>query len=186
MNLPLARLVFLAAGLYHLGVDPPRAVRTGMRTSSRSVMATDTTERIVQAPVRIGLEATDDEAAIRETAEALRGSSGILEFDAFVDAVLRRQRVEPPLLGHGIALPHARTEAVRDIVTAFGVARHDVPFGPDRTPVRLVVLVGTPPGRASEYLAWVADLVQRFRDARVRDALAAAPDAEAFVRVLAG
>ncbi|MCA8959941.1 MAG: PTS sugar transporter subunit IIA [Planctomycetes bacterium] len=146
----------------------------------------DSRDRMLQARVRLDLGSTEENDAIREVADTLRDHPGVADFTTFVDAVLERQSVDPPLLGHGIALPHARTHAVTEIVTAFGVSPKDIPFGPDATPVRFVVLIGTPPNRASEYLAWVAALVRRLADADVRDALLDSDDPRRFLETLAG
>ena len=70
------------------------------------------------APITLDLEAAGEEQAIRAVADLLAGKDGIRDQAAFVGAVLERQKINPPLLGSGIALPHARTAAVSEIVFA--------------------------------------------------------------------
>ncbi|MGE3164651.1 MAG: PTS sugar transporter subunit IIA [Planctomycetota bacterium] len=145
----------------------------------------DQRERILRAGVRLRLSATGETEAIRELAESLREEPDVIDFDGFVAAVLKRQQIDPPVLGEGIAMPHARTECVRSIVTAFGIADTPIPFGPGRTPVQFLVLIGTPPNRASEYLAWVSGLVRRLARPDVRAALLVSATPADCLRTLA-
>jgi fructose PTS system EIIA component len=136
------------------------------------------------SPVTLGLEATGEEQAIRAVAALLDGKTGIRDHEAFIHAVLERQKINPPLLGSGIALPHARTAAVSEIV--FAAARCQTPVDFSGTPVSLVFLFGVPPNRIAEYLAITAALARRLRDPRVVADLMAAPDEVSFRSILEG
>ena len=134
------------------------------------------------APVTLDLEAVGEEQAIRAVAGLLEGKAGIRDEAAFIGAVLERQKINPPLLGNGIALPHARTGAVSEIV--FAVARCRAPVDFSGTAVSLVFLFGVPPERIAEYLAMTAALARRLRDPRVVADLMAAPDEASFRSIL--
>ena len=136
------------------------------------------------APITLDLEAAGEEQAIRAVADLLAGKDGIRDQAAFVGAVLERQKINPPLLGSGIALPHARTAAVSEIV--FAAARGRTPVHFSGTPVSLVFLFGVPPERIAEYLAMTAALARRLRDPRVVADLMAAPDEISFRSILEG
>ncbi len=142
-------------------------------------------ELIFAAPPLLDFMAGDEHEAIRRTAELLALDSGITNFGGFVDAVLDRQRIDPPLLGNGVALPHARTVLARDIVCVAARCASPVPFGPEATPVQLIFLLGVPPHRINEYLGLTASLVQRLRDPKTLDALLAVNTAEEFTALLA-
>lgn len=136
------------------------------------------------APLSLDLDVSDESGAIVATAELLRGHPDILDHASFVEAILERQKINPPLLGNGIALPHARTSKVKEI--AFAVARcaRPVPFGDQAVPVRLIFLYGIPPHRVAEHLATVAALARRLRDRNVIDGLLAAADPATFFTLL--
>ncbi len=129
--------------------------------------------------------ATCENDAVRRTAELLALESGISNFGGFVDAVFERQREDPPLLGNGVALPHARTVLANDIVCVAGRSAQAVPFGPELAPVRLVFLLGIPPQKVSEYLTLVAALAKRLRNPEILDGLMNAASPEEFARLLA-
>ena len=136
------------------------------------------------APVTLDLETAGEEQAIRALAGLLAGNAGIRDQAAFIGAVLERQKINPPLLGSGIALPHARTGAVSEIVFAAARCREPVDFS--GTAVSLVFLFGVPPDRIAEYLAMTAALARRLRDPRVVADLLAAPDEVSFRAILEG
>jgi len=136
------------------------------------------------APITLDLEAAGEEQAIRRVADLLAGNAGIRDHRAFVDAVLERQKINPPLLGNGIALPHARTGAVSEIVFAAARCREPVDFS--GTAVSLMFLFGVPPDRIAEYLAMTAALARRLRDPQVVADLMAAPDEASFRAILEG
>lgn len=136
------------------------------------------------SPLILDLQASSEEEAIKAAVGMLTDSRDVTDFDQFREAIFERQKVNPPLLGRGIALPHARTHAVKNIVFAI-VRLHDVvSFGPDAIPVRLMFLFGTPPQKIGEYLALTAQLVKCLRSAQTVESLLSASSAEEFLNYL--
>lgn len=136
------------------------------------------------APLVLDFEASSESEAISTLVARLAGDPRILQPQRFLEAVFERQKINPPLLGNGIALPHARCSAVSDIVMAVGRLASPVMFG--ETAIRLILLIGVPPHRISEYLAMTASLARRLRSQDVVARLLSAPDEEAFRAELAG
>lgn len=132
----------------------------------------------------LGLAAASEHEAILATTALLKGQPLITDFSAYVDAVLERQKINPPLLGNGIALPHARTPVVKEIVFAAARLAAPVSFGHEEKPVQLVFLFGVPPQRISEYLAATAALVRRLCEPGTVAGLLEAPDEAAFLERL--
>lgn len=137
------------------------------------------------APIILDLEAPDERSAILAVAELLKGHSDVTDHEAFTAAVLERQKINPPLLGNGIAMPHARTPMVKEVVFAVARCRKSIPFGEHDAPVQLIFLYGIPPHRVSEHLATTAALARRLRDPAVVAALLEADDATDFFAKLA-
>jgi len=136
------------------------------------------------APLTLDLDVSGEFDAIVAVAESLREHPDILDHSAFVEAILERQNINPPLLGSGIALPHARTPKVKEIVFAVARCAQPVPFGDEAIPVRLIFLYGIPPHRVAEHLATIAALARKLRNQAVVDGLLAAPDPAAFFTLL--
>jgi mannitol/fructose-specific phosphotransferase system IIA component (Ntr-type) len=130
--------------------------------------------------VKLDLQTAEQEAAIREVAGLLRGHPEMADFQRFCDEVLDREKISSTAAGGGVAFPHARTDAVRSIVMAVGRTRAEIPFGPDGTGVRFVVVLGVPKPMVHEYLGIAGRLARLFRDAGQRERLLEAGSAEEF------
>ncbi|MBK1884511.1 PTS sugar transporter subunit IIA [Luteolibacter pohnpeiensis] len=138
----------------------------------------------LSCPPLLDIQATDEMEAIRMTAGLLAANPLVTDSTAFLDAVLERQRINPPLLGKQIALPHARTPAVKDMVFAAARSLTPIPFGEQQEPVQLIFMFGVPPHKISEYLAAMAGLVRRLKSPGVIDSLLSTESADDFSELL--
>ncbi len=132
------------------------------------------------APILLWVEDSSEDDVLKRMIRSLAGRAGILDLQDLERAVLERQKLQPPLLGNGVALPHARTPAVTEMVLAIGRCLESVPFGPDKVPVRLVFLYGVPAQCIGGYLNAVAHLTRLLKTPGTLDALLAAPDEASF------
>lgn len=123
-------------------------------------------------------------AALNEVAKQLEGHPDVLNFQGFYNELLARERLDTTCLGNEIALPHARTEHVQQIVIAVGRSETGVTFENGNQTVRLMFVIGTPKSNPGSYLQVVSSLCRIFKDSTTREALVQAPNAEAFVRIL--
>lgn len=128
----------------------------------------------------LDLMVLNENEAITATAQLLNEAGKLADFPGFLAAVLERQKINPPILGELIALPHARTHLVGEILFAAARCAKPVPFGPYGKPVQLIFLFGVPPHCVSEYLAVTAALVRCLRKPGATDGLLAATTANEF------
>ena len=135
-------------------------------------------------PVLLGLEDTSENDVIGRMIDMLAGKNDVRDPRELQRAVLERQKLQTPLLGSGIALPHARTDAVANMVMAIARCKEPVPFGPDKVPIRLVFLYGIPSHSISRYLASVARLTRVLKNPTTIESLLAAPDEAGFLKLL--
>ena len=135
-------------------------------------------------PLLLWMEESTEGEVIKRMIQSLAGRAGVRDLKGLERAVLERQKLLPPLLGNGVALPHARTAAVTEIVLAIGRIKEPVPFGPDKVPVSLVFLYGVPTQCIGEYLAAVARLTRLLKTPGMLDALLTAPDEESFRQLM--
>jgi len=136
------------------------------------------------APVVLELEASTEEGVIQEMIRMLADRSEVTDLKALEQAVLERQKLQPPLLGNGVALPHARTPVVTEMVMAIARCRDPVPIGPEKVPIRLIFLYGVPAHCIGEYLTAVARLTRLLRKPGILAALLAAEDEASFRELL--
>ena len=86
-------------------------------------------ERLKEECCIMELAASDKEATIKEMIACLASSGGVLNEDKFVKDVLSRESLGSTGIGHTIALPHARTDAVEGFVIGFGRSKVGIDFG---------------------------------------------------------
>ncbi len=136
------------------------------------------------ARIVLAVQSTKRTTALNEVARQLDGHPLVTNYAGFYQELLARDRLDTTCLGNEIALPHARTEHVGDLVLAIGRSRAGVSFEKDKQIVRLLFVLGTPKSNPMGYLQVVSTLCKIFKDPANREALLAAETPEAFVEVL--
>ncbi len=132
--------------------------------------------------VTLELKSRDKDQAIRELAETLRESADMSDFETYVRDVFEREKQASTGIGRGAAIPHARTDAVKDFVVAVGRAPEGIDFGSiDGKPVRVIILMGTPKAKVKTYLKLLAHLSHLIKTNGFLDGLISAADAAAVV-----
>lgn len=126
----------------------------------------------VEGTVVSELHQTEKYRAIHELiarAPVFKNVDDILEFES---AVVNRERSISTGLGHGVAMAHGKSRAVRNFFIALGRSRAGIDFDtPDGLPVHFLFLVATPPDYQDEYLSAVSALSGLLRDSDFRDKL---------------
>ena len=111
--------------------------------------------------VKLALAATTREAAILETANLLKSSPEVLDWESLYEGLLQ---AAPTLTEQGsdfaICLPHARTEAVHTMVMSIGRSPAGIVFPDCAQPVRYIFCIGVPRALASDYLRIVGLLAR--------------------------
>jgi len=136
--------------------------------------------------INLNVQARQKTAALREVASLLLQNKSVTNFDAFFHEILERERISNTALGHDVAIPHARTEQCTEILIAIGRNMEGIDFeSRENGPVRLIFLIGTPKQMVTEYLRVVGNLARLLRRDDIRGQLLQAPDANAFIRIIA-
>ncbi|MFG3118640.1 fructose-specific PTS transporter subunit EIIC [Streptomyces sp. NPDC048197] len=141
---------------------------------------------LTEETVKTELTADNKEAAIREMAELVAGTGRVTDVAELVRVALVREAQGTTGLGEEIAVPHAKTDAVRAPVVGFARSAEGIDWGSlDGTPARLVFLIAVPEAAAGdEHLRILALLSRKLMDADFRARLQEAADTEALLGVL--
>lgn len=134
-------------------------------------------------PSRINLHVRSAQRgpAIKETAGQLDGHPQVTNYLGFYRELLKRERVDTTCLGNEVALPHARSEHVNEMVLAVGRSDKGVHFERAGEDVRLIFVLGTPKANVTDYLQVVSSLCRLLKEPAHRNALLAAETPEAFI-----
>jgi PTS system nitrogen regulatory IIA component len=124
--------------------------------------------------VRTGLVVRDKVDLIEQLASLLAGNDDVA---GMRDAFTARERLGSTGLGHGVAIPHGRSDAVHEARAAFVHLAEPVDFGAsDGQPVDLVAALIVPAHFTDQHLRLLAELAELFSNVGITSALRAAPD----------
>jgi mannitol/fructose-specific phosphotransferase system IIA component (Ntr-type) len=135
------------------------------------------------ARIQLNLKNTKRTSALNEVAQLLVSHPAVENFDGFYAELLARDRLDTTSLGHGFAVPHARTDHVSEIVLAIGRSEAGIPFDGGET-VRVMFMLGTPKARPGDYLQVLSTLCRMLKDPENREGFLAAPTPEAFIAAI--
>ena len=131
------------------------------------------------------LKSDNKEEALKEIAAKLAEGNKSLNQDKFIADVLEREELGSTGIGNNIAIPHARTDAVKGFVIGFGRAKSGIEFKAlDGKKVNLIFLMGASPDELNLYLRILAELSKLLMNASFRQALMAASDCAEVVQTI--
>lgn len=143
------------------------------------------TELLPADRIRLPLQATDKSGVLKELVDFLVERSGGNAAE-ILNAVREREGVLSTGIGFGIAIPHAKSPSVATLSLVAGVSSQPIPFEAiDGEPVRLFFLLIGPESAAGLHVKALSRIARVVRRESVREALLAAANPEAFLRVIA-
>jgi fructose-specific phosphotransferase system IIA component len=107
--------------------------------------------------VKVPVESRDKEAVIAELVDLLDAKGLLSDRNAALQAVLTRERIQSTGTGAGIAIPHGKCSAVKELVMAVGIAREPIEFqSVDRKPVTILLLLISPTDQTGPHIQALA------------------------------
>jgi mannitol/fructose-specific phosphotransferase system IIA component (Ntr-type) len=104
--------------------------------------------------------------------------------DGILAALKQREETMSTGIGFGIAIPHASSDAVTEVVAAFGRSSQGIEFDAlDNAPVKFVVLFIVPKNQFQTHLRTLAAIAKFLNDRSVRERLAKAGTKEEILSV---
>jgi mannitol/fructose-specific phosphotransferase system IIA component (Ntr-type) len=104
--------------------------------------------------------------------------------DGILAALKQREETMSTGIGFGIAIPHASSDAVSEVVAAFGRSSQGIEFDAlDNAPVKFVVLFIVPKNQFQTHLRTLASIAKFLNDRSVRESLAQAGTKEEILAV---
>lgn len=107
--------------------------------------------------IRSPLNATDKRGVINELVDVLAAAGKVTDAAVLKDAVWAREQTRTTGIGHGLAIPHGKCTGMNGIAMAIGKPAQPIDFEAiDGKPVRLIVLLASPPDRPSDHIQALA------------------------------
>lgn len=107
--------------------------------------------------IKAPLQADDKQGVIHELVDLLATAGKVEDAEALREAVWTREQTRTTGIGHGLAIPHGKCAGMRDLAMAIGKPAEPMDFEAiDGQPVRLIVLLASPPDRTSDHIQALA------------------------------
>ncbi|ELH0894765.1 PTS 2-O-a-mannosyl-D-glycerate transporter subunit IIABC [Vibrio fluvialis] len=140
-------------------------------------------------PSLITLQTTFEsrDAAIRALAEMLDQQGKLHNKDEYLQAVFTRETQGPTALGEGLAVPHGKTDAVKEAAFAIATLNEDLKWQgiDDEEDVNLIFLIAIPNAEAgSTHMHLLTELTTTLVDDEVREAVLNATNVEQIFELL--
>ena len=132
------------------------------------------------------MQATERYAAIAELVNLLveRGQISGGDREIVLAALRAREETMSTGIGFGIAIPHASSERVDEVVAAFGRSMSGIEFDSlDNAPVKFIVLFVVPKDQFQTHLRTLAAIAKFLNDRSVRERLGTATSAEEILGI---
>jgi PTS system nitrogen regulatory IIA component len=134
--------------------------------------------------VKVPLVSTTKSDVIRELVEVLRDAGRITEVEPVYEALMQREGMGSTGLEQGIAVPHAKTQAVRSLTMALGIAPRGIDFQSiDGSPSKLFFLLLAPPDQSGPHIEALAEIARITKSQSFCRMLTAARSAEEVVEL---
>lgn len=135
--------------------------------------------------VKVPLDGSDKRSVITELVNILDGNKLLLDRDAALQAVLTREQTRSTGIGSGIAIPHGKCKAVKELVMAIGIAPRAIDFDSvDGKPVSIVILLLSPSDQTGPHIQALAKISRLMLDETFRNKLQNAASAEEACELL--
>ena len=109
--------------------------------------------------IKVPVESRDKEAVITELVDLLDANGLLLDRDEALEAVLTRERTQSTGTGAGIAIPHGKCNAVKELVIAIGIAHEPIEFNSiDGKPVTILILLVSPADQTGPHIQALATI----------------------------
>ncbi len=133
----------------------------------------------------LNLESTEKTETIVEMVEVLVQKQVIRNKEVFLRELFEREKFGSSGIGYGVAIPHARTEVVKEIIIAFGRSQIGINFESlDRKPAHLIFLIASPAKDNELYLKTLARLSRFLRERKFRQGLLKAETTDEVLSIL--
>lgn len=135
--------------------------------------------------ITLDLKSADKEAAMIELAQLINQAGVLSSLDGYLDALHKREEEGSTGIGFGIAIPHGKSDAVKEPRVAFGRTNGIDWDSLDGEPAQLIFMIAVPAEQAGdEHLRILQALSRKLIDDEFRQALLTADSKEKVTQLL--
>ena len=135
--------------------------------------------------IKVPLESKDKQSVITELVDMLDANGQLQDRDAALDSVLMREQTRSTGIGSGIAIPHGKCAAAKELVMAIGIAGELIDFASvDEKPVAIVLLLISPANKTGPHIQALAKISKLMLDEQFKQQLEQVTSADEAYKLL--
>lgn len=143
------------------------------------------TDLITPDCIAAPMQATDKRSVIEELVALLATTGRVSDPEALVEAVWTREQTRTTGIGHGLAIPHGKSDSLSDMAMAIGKPAAAIDFEAiDGKPVQLIVLLASRPDQTSDHIQALARVSRLHMQADFREKIYNASTPEEIFELL--
>lgn len=136
--------------------------------------------------IKVPLQAGDKKGAIDELIDLIAEAGLVSQPEPLKKVVWEREQQRTTGIGEGLAIPHGKSSASKGLVIAMGRPAQPIDFGSiDNKPVKLIVLLVSPPDKTSEHIQALGKVSRLMSDPTFRVAAYNTKTAEELYQLFA-
>ena len=133
----------------------------------------------------VGLQGQNKREILEELVDTLEVGDKITDRDKVLEAVLQREEIMSTGIGHGIAIPHGKSEYVTELGGVLGLKREGVDFDAlDGQPTYIFFLLVSPMDVSGPHIKALARISRLLKGEDFRQRLIHAADKETAIQIL--
>lgn len=137
--------------------------------------------------IQVKLKSRTKEEILQELVSLLEKTNQVTDREEFLRVIREREELGSTGIGYNIAIPHARSSAIKSLAGAFGISKEGVDFDAlDKEPVHLFFLLGAPQKASGNYLKALAVISRFLRRKKARQDLMKTKIPEDVEKVIKG
>jgi len=126
----------------------------------------------------------DKEDVINELIDLYKENDKVNDIEKVRTAILDREKIMSTGVGKGFAIPHGKTNAVTDVIAAFGITARDIDYDAlDGNPVHLVFLLVGRDDMVSKHIKLLSRISRLMNKDEFRERLANSNSKEEIINI---
>jgi len=135
--------------------------------------------------INLNLESKNKSAIIKELYNNLKKTNLIKDEELGLNDIFAREEMGSTGIGRKIALPHAKTKAVDELIATFGISRNGIDYESlDNENVNIFFMFLCPEDKTQEYLKVLARISRLIRKDRFIDNLLKAGSNKEIIEII--
>ena len=145
------------------------------------------TDILDRQAVVLDLDVDDKDAALQHLIDVLAASGKVSDVDQLRRVIFEREKLMSTGIGHGVALPHGKTNVVTSSIAALATLRSPVDFDSlDDKPVSIIIMLVGTEGNVGVHLRLLSRISRMVGSDAFRSSLLGAKSVDDVLALLAG